>query len=157
MPPGRPSKFKEEYNEQVTKLCLLGATDKEIADFFNVDEATINNWKKSKEGFFESLKKGKLIADANVGQALYHRACGYHHLEDKIFNNGEGKPPTIIETTKHYPPDTAAAFIWLKNRRPESWRDKTETVSEVTLNGDRLYEKFSAAIRDAANVTDPTA
>ncbi len=125
----RPSKYKEEFNEQARKLCLLGATDKELADFFEVDEATINRWKKDKDGFCKSLKEGKIIADANVGDALYQRACGYSHPEDKIFNNGPDKPPTIIPTTKHYPPDTAAAFIWLKNRRGQNWRDKSEVVT----------------------------
>ncbi len=36
MPAGRPSKFKDEYIEQARKLAALGATDQEIADFFEV-------------------------------------------------------------------------------------------------------------------------
>jgi hypothetical protein len=124
----RPSEYKKEYNDQARKLTLLGATDKELADFFAVSGTTINTWKKNKEGFLASIKEGKIMADANVGEALYQRACGYSHPEDKIFNNGPGKAPTIVTTTKHYPPDTAAAFIWLKNRRSQNWRDKTEVV-----------------------------
>jgi hypothetical protein len=38
----------------------------------------------------------------------------------------------IVPTTKHYPPDTAAAIIWLKNRQPERWRDKIEQEVKVT-------------------------
>ena len=59
---GRPSKYKEEYCEQAEKLARLGATDKEMADFFGVTEQTLNNWKTDKDGnetpFFESLKRG---------------------------------------------------------------------------------------------------
>ena len=33
---GRKSEYREEYAEQALKLCLLGATDKEIAEFFSV-------------------------------------------------------------------------------------------------------------------------
>lgn len=48
----------------MSKLCLLGATDKELGDFFNVTEQTINNWKKDFPSFFESIKRGKIDADA---------------------------------------------------------------------------------------------
>ena len=44
-PIGRPTKYKHEYAEQTYKLCLLGATDEEIANFFDVNVATINRWK----------------------------------------------------------------------------------------------------------------
>lgn len=37
MTAGRPTLFKPEYIEQAKKLALLGATDKELADFFEVD------------------------------------------------------------------------------------------------------------------------
>jgi transcriptional regulator with XRE-family HTH domain len=121
---GRPTAYKEEYNEQARKLCLLGFTDKQLADFFDVTEQTINNWKKDYPEFFESLKKGKDIADANVAYSFYQRAIGYEHPEDKIFNNN-GKE-MIVKTIKHYPPDTAAALSWLKNRQAEKWRDKQE-------------------------------
>jgi len=56
---GRPTDYKVEYNEQVYKLCLLGATDVELANFFNVNEDTIYEWKKKYTEFSESIKKGK--------------------------------------------------------------------------------------------------
>ncbi len=126
---GAPSLYKPQYNEQVYKLCLLGATDSEIGDFFNVDERTINNWKVEFPEFFQSIKKGKEYADANVASKLYNRALGYEHEEDKIFND-QGVP-LIVPTIKHYPPDTTAAIFWLKNRQPAKWRDKQEV--ETTL------------------------
>lgn len=121
---GRPSNYKTEYAEQAYKLCLLGATDKEMADFFGVSEVTFNAWKKNHPEFLKSLKEGKESADANVASRLYQRAMGYSHPEDKIFNdNGE---PLIVPTIKHYPPDTTAAIFWLKNRRKDQWRDKQD-------------------------------
>ena len=124
-PVGRPSCYRESYQEQVYKLALLGATDKELADFFGVCEDTINEWKKVFPEFSESIKRGKIQADVEVAQKLFHRATGYTHPEEKIFCH-DGK---IIRanTTKHYPPDTGAAFIWLKNRR--MWTDRTDFTS----------------------------
>jgi hypothetical protein len=127
---GRPDKYDVKYNEQVFKLCLLGATDKQIADFFGVCEKTINNWKKKEPEFLQSLKKGKMQADAEIASALYHRAKGYSHPEDKIFNDNGSS--LIVPTTKHYPPDTGAAFIWLKNRA--GWKDKQEVDMNATVS-----------------------
>jgi hypothetical protein len=103
---------------------LLGATDKEIANFFEVDERTINRWKIDYPVFCQSLKRGKLQADATVAYKLYKRATGFKHTEDKIFVH-EGQTITV-PTIKTYPPDTTAAIFWLKNRRTSEWRDKHE-------------------------------
>ena len=131
MTTGRPTKYKEEFVEQVYKLCLLGATDIEIADFFSVCEDTINNWKVEYPEFFVSIKKGKDTHDSDkVERSLRDRAIGYSHDEQKIFNdNGSAM---VVDTTKHYPPDTTAAIFWLKNRQPERWRDKSEVDNKLS-------------------------
>ena len=135
---GRPSKYKEEYNEQAYKLCLLGATDAKLADFFDVDESTINNWKIDFPEFFESIKKGKLRADAEIAEGLYNRAKGAVintqqaiKLKESQFNH-EGKKISeeerveVVDLIQEVPPDTAAGIFWLKNRNPEMWRDRRE-------------------------------
>ena len=125
---GRPSKYKEEYNDQAYKLCLLGHTDAELASFFDVSEQTINAWKHEHPDFLESLKKGKEIADGNVISSLYHRANGYSHpeVDIKVIDGA------IVQTelVKHYPPDATSAIFWLKNRQPKKWRDKQVTEHE---------------------------
>lgn len=124
----RPSSYKPEYAEQARKLCLLGATDAQLADFFGVAESTINLWKLANPEFSESLKAGKEKADALVAYSLYHRALGYKHDAVKILTvadgNNAGSHVEEIPYTEHYPPDTTAAIFWLKNRRPDLWRDK---------------------------------
>ena len=152
---GRPSKYKAEYAEQAFKLCLLGATDKELADFFETTEQTINAWKKNHKEFFESLKRGKYQADSEVAQKLFHRAKGYSHPEDKIFNN-DGMP-LIVPTIKHYPPDTTAAIFWLKNRQSKKWRDKQdiqhsgETTNNVNMTALTVEELRKLASLDDGN------
>lgn len=131
---GRPSSFKAEYAEQAHKLCLLGATDEELADFFEVAVTTIDNWKKDHPEFLGALKSGKEQADAEVAEKLFQRAKGYSHPDVHV-SNFQGAI-TITPLTKHYPPDTAAAFIWLKNRQKDKWRDKQEvehTASDELL------------------------
>lgn len=135
---GQPTKYRKEFAEQAYKYCLLGADDKKLAYLFEVSEATINNWKKNHKEFLESIKKGKDIADAEVAASLYHRAIGYSHPEDKIFNN-QGVE-LIVPTVKHYAPDPTAAIFWLKNRQKDKWRDKQEIDSNVNMNVNNLTD-----------------
>ena len=129
---GRPTSYKPEYDEQARKLCLMGATDADLARFFEVTEQTINNWKNAHVSFFESVKDSKEQMDSQVVNSLFKRATGYSHPEDKIFIH-EGNE-IRIPTTKHYPPDTQACKFWLMNRQRELWRDKRE--HEVTGKDD---------------------
>ena len=135
---GAPTQYKPEYEDQGYKLALLGATDKQMADFWGVTEQTVNNWKIKHPEFFESIKRGKLSADSEVAQSLYHRALGYTHPETKVFQN-DGAIITH-EVLRHYPPDTGAAMAWLKNRQPDKWRDKHEIDQNITLD---WHEQFT--------------
>lgn len=121
---GRPASYKPEYAEQARKLCELGATDIEIADFFEVSDRTVYRWQLKYPEFCQALKAGKDSADERVERSLYHRATGYTFESEKVFQyQGD-----IVRagTREHVPPDTTAMIFWLKNRRPEAWRDKTE-------------------------------
>lgn len=140
---GRPTKYKPEYDEQAYKLCLLGHTDAELAAFFEVSEATINNWKIDFPSFLESIKKGKEISDGEVVQALYKSALGYSHpdVDIKVIDG------QIVETelTKHHPPNPTSMIFWLKNRQSGKWRDKQVTEHE---GGITVETKSIASIFD---------
>jgi hypothetical protein len=120
---GRPSRYRPEFAEQAMKLCRLGATDRELADFFSCDVATVHRWKTAHGEFRDALKDGKERADSEVADKLFKRATGYSHPETK-FATHEGVITDSKEYTKHYAPDTIACIFWLKNRRPDLWRDK---------------------------------
>lgn len=130
---GRPSSYRPEYAEQTYKLALLGATDEDLANFFGVSVQTIHNWTDRHPEFVESRKKGKAHADAKVAESLYRRAIGYEHEAVKITTHAETGHTTITPYIERYPPDTTAAIFWLKNRRPDLWRDKQ--VQEHTGDG----------------------
>lgn len=139
---GAPSKYKKRFADEARKLCLLGAKDTDLAEFFGVCERTINYWKKEFPDFLQSIKKGKDLADAKIAESLYLRALGYEHHEEKVFCHGE----KIIthRTTKKYPPETAAAIFWLKNRQKGKWKDK----QDIDISGDlsiTLAERLTRA------------
>lgn len=143
---GRPTAYKPEYVQQAYKLALLGLTDAQMADVFGVSEQTLNAWKGKYPEFLESIKNGKAPADAEVAASLYRRAKGYSHPEDKIFCNANGEV-TVQPTTKHYPPDTAAAFIWLKNRA--GWKDKVHTEQDGEQTHIVKFTRADAEAMDA--------
>lgn len=155
---GRPTKYDPKANKLAEKLCILGATDKEIADALGIDEATLNRWKIKHPAFCESIKKGKILADVKVAGSLFKRATGYSHKAVKIFNN-DGKE-MIVPYTERFAPDVTAAIFWLKNRRSKvnpdeghAWKDRQEmglqfgdmTDQQLQDMVDRLAAKVTAS------------
>jgi len=96
---GRPTKYDQVNLEKVEVIASMGLTDEEIAIVLGISRRTLNYWKTSNPDFLHSLKRGKLKADYNVTQSLYTRALAG---------------------------SDAAAIFWLKNRRPDLWRDKQD-------------------------------
>ena len=135
----RPTKFKKEYCEQAHNYALLGATDAQLAEFFDVSETTINNWKIDHPEFLESLKIGKEETDNLVEQSLYRRAMGYSCTETKVFKLSDDTLLTK-DVIKHYPPSDTAMIFWLKNRRPKDWRDVQKHIHEGAGEGMILDE-----------------
>jgi hypothetical protein len=176
MSAGRPTPYQKTYCKQVEKLCKLGATDKEISDFFDVVESTINLWKLDHPEFSESIKKGKIIADLTVAGSLFKKANGYTVKEvtfEKMDNKenlemtsdgelaiGDTYKKKVVK--KEVPPDTTAAIFWLKNRRGkidatgQRWADKQEidqtvnqrTVIIDTTGDDTIHEETSGSQED---------
>lgn len=143
---GRKTLYKPEYAEMARKIALLGSTDAELADIFEVSETTIHEWKKKHKEFSEALKKGKILADANVADRLYKKATGYEHEAVKIFNNNGEE--MVVPYTEKFAPDTTAAIFWLKNRQRAHWRDRQEVEHDAT---DRLADAIMSARRRERN------
>lgn len=143
---GRPTKYEEKYNEQAYKLCLLGATDKDLADFFEVEEQTINNWKHDFPQFFESIKEGKTIADMHLAEKLKNKAEGAvintqqaFKVKETVYEQGqriEREKIVVVDLKQEQPPDTTALIFWLKNRAGKYWRDKQEI--DHTTGGEKI-------------------
>ncbi len=125
---GRPPAYKPEYATQAEKLCKLGATVRDLADFFEVSETTIYNWRHQYPTFLEASNVGKGPADDRVVQSLYRRATGYSYDSEKLYMH-EGR---IIRarTVEHVPPSDTAAIFWLKNRRKDEWKDVRQLGSD---------------------------
>lgn len=127
---GRPSLYKPEYAQQAKRLCLLGATDQEMADFFEVALSTLNLWKLRHPKFSESLSEGKQVADARVVRSLYQQAVGYEQDEVKIFMPAGADAPVYAPYRAKIAPSAPAAIFWLKNRDKDNWRDRIQHAND---------------------------
>ena len=130
---GRPTKYKEEYAEQARKLCLLGHTDKELAQFFEVSSTTIDTWKNEYPEFLGSVTRGKTDCDdSKVQQAMLKRALGFRYQEEIKEPNELGEMVVTKVYEKEHAPDAGACLNWLKNRQPDKWRDNKHLQVEMT-------------------------
>jgi hypothetical protein len=122
----------------------LGGTDEQLAKALGITRQALAVRKKKDPQLFDTLKKAKTEADARVEKALYERATGYT-CEDCHVSQYEGVI-TITPIKKHYPPDPVSMIFWLKNRRPQQWREKSE--ADITLRG--MPEDLVKAIQERA-------
>lgn len=137
MSEGRPTRYREEYAEQARKLCLLGATDAEMANFFEVCVATIQNWKNDFPEFLDSIKAGKIKADAHLASKLYSRAEGAEWTEEQAIKIKVGQfeeRVEVVSVKRSAPPETAALIHWLNNRRSGNWRS-AQSLQQLDKDG----------------------
>lgn len=145
-PVGRPSSFLPEYADQAEALARLGATDKEMAAFFDVSETTLANWKNAHPEFLEALKRGKIVADMRVTNSLHKRAQFHEYeeeqaikLKDVVYGeNGKKISETerveVVMVKKVLPPSDMAMIYWLNNRRKEQWRQRIDHEHSGNVN-----------------------
>ena len=135
---------KGKYEQWLTSEGLLklegwareGLTDEQIAEKIGIHRDTLNEWKKKYPDISDTLKKGKEVVDLQVENTLLKRALGYEYEEiSKKYESG-----TLTEkkvTIKQVTPDTTAQIFWLKNRRPDKWKDKQDVQVSGVLKAEK--------------------
>lgn len=134
---GRKGSYKKWL--EADNLILLegwardGLTDEQIAHNIGIHVSTLYEWKKKYEEFDEALKRGKEVVDREVENALLKRALGYSYDEiTEIREEGVLIQKKVVK--KHIVPDTTAQIFWLKNRRPDIWRDKKDIDMNANIS-----------------------
>lgn len=134
-----------------------GLTDKVIAANIGITPSTLYEWKKSYPEISESLKNGKEVVDRMVENALLKRALGYQYEEvSEKYEMGILTERKV--TKKEVIPDTTAQIYWLKNRKPEVWRDKREQSGKEEYENDGFIEALrnqaSETFREAGDIVE---
>lgn len=165
MPERSEPRAKGKYQEwlEPDKLILLegwardGLTDEQIAFNMGIGTTTLYRWKDEYREIRESLKKGKEVIDRQVENALLKKALGDTvvlkkpiKVKEVLYENGKRLKETerieyVVEEVL-IPPDTTAQIYWLKNRKPEEWRDKREVESRVEVETDGFIEALKGDV-----------
>ena len=106
-----------------------GLTIEEMAERMGVVPKTIYEWKNKFPALDEAISKGRDVSDKMVEAAMFKRATGYETTETIYDQNG-----MVRELRKTVPPDVTAQIFWLKNRKPQQWREKREVAVEAVQN-----------------------
>lgn len=126
MTAGRPTLYKPEYAEQARKLCRLGVTDSQVADFFEIGTTTFYRWRQDHPDFADAVTEGKQICDNQVEQALHRRAVGFEYEAVRVFMPAGAKAAVLVPYPVQVIPDVRAAQHWLRFRRPKEWSERRE-------------------------------
>jgi len=117
--------------DQIEEWAKNGLIDTQIAKNLGISKDSFYKYKNAYIAFSDALKRGKEVIDVEVENALLKRALGYKYNE--ITKEPTKDNPTELQITKQVTkevlPDVTAQIFWLKNRRPEDWRDKKEIFS----------------------------
>ena len=163
---GAPTRYRPEVAELTRRYVRMGASAKMIAAHLGVSMAAFMEWTKVYPEINSALNSERLAADEQVASALFNKAVGFKRKAVKAMqHNGQ---VVLAEYEEQVAPDTAAAFIWLKNRQPELWKDRHEVTGadgkpiEVSLswvNGRRVVDAEDISPREpvqtASNLEDP--
>jgi predicted transcriptional regulator len=125
------TKYSPDFPLLAEGLARSGLTDRQIAKKLGISKTAFYEYLKLHPDFADSLKKGKSPVDTEVENALLKRALGYEYEEVMTEYDLAGKdkdqkalPAKVRKTRKEIIPDVTAQIFWLKNRRPDKWRDK---------------------------------
>jgi hypothetical protein len=151
---GRPTRYDKRCLERAEKLARLGYNHTELAAALGVDPGTISHWKQTHIEFLKAINRGHEASITEVEASLRERAMGYSHPAVHFSNhNGVVSATPYIE---RYPPDTAAAKLYLTNRAPERWKDAQVAVPAPTVNVQINFDAVRERLRQRGAVIDVT-
>lgn len=163
----------KKYEDWLTKDGLLriegwardGLSLSQIAHNVGVADSTFRKWRDEHEAISAAIKRGNAPVDLEVENAMLKSALGHKETVRKAIKVktekqkvGEGK---IVEEHIEYvdeevyiPPQVIAQIFWLKNRRPDKWKDKIEqtVVTEV-----EDLTPIAEMLNDTEDTNDPVA
>ena len=142
---------KGKYQEWLEPEGLLkiegwardGLTDEQIATNIGIAYSTLRDWRDKYPALSAALKKGKEVVDRQVENALLQRALGYEYTETtREYVPELGEMHVTKKVTKQVAPDTTAQIFWLKNRKPQEWRDKRDVDLSGSISTNNPFEEL---------------
>lgn len=147
---GRRGKYEDWLTEdgllKVQGWARDGLSNEQIAHNIGINKDTLYEWQKRFSDFSDALKKGKEVVDREVENALLKRALGYEYDEvtqEPVTDKDTGITEMRVtkRVTKQIVPDVTAQIFWLKNRKPDEFRDKRDVELSGSVDLGSIIEK----------------
>lgn len=137
----------EEYHPKIVpviqRMAAFGMTEREIAKFLDINPNTLRKWTLVHEELSRALKAGREISDDRVEASMFQQAVGYTIEEEKLFVVDKVVERHVVTT--YIKPSTTAQIFWLKNRRPDAWKDVQKHEHGAAGEFDNLSDEEIAA------------
>lgn len=147
---GRKGYFRPEMTKQAYKLCLMGATSRQLADFFEVKEIVIEDWIRHNEEFGDAVRAGKMEADSEVAFNLWRRTQDRWVSDELIVQDREGKIKRK-EVNRHLIlGDVGAQKHWLAMRQKALWAD---TKIDINIHQRVDIRMISEGLQDVSQLS----
>lgn len=146
MTAGRPTAYHPDFAEKARSACARGATNDDLATLLAVSPRTVDRWIASIPDFSDAVQAGRAAADDAVVSALFARATGAKQTLAKVFLH-DGQPITV-DYTVTLAPDVRACIFWLRNRRPEAWREDRKAGAATGMTFEVLEEASRLAAEE---------
>ena len=143
-------KYNDTFPLLAEGMARRGMTDEQIAEKLGISVETFYQYVKRYPEFSESLKRGKAPVDVEVENALLKCALGFEYEEvtteftsieksgqrgkkdEAVKSSNAGEVKIVRKTKKFIVPNVTAQIFWLKNRRPDLWKDRTDANHTIT-------------------------
>lgn len=132
-----------------------GLTDEQIAKNLGIAYSTLREYREKYSALSAALKRGKEVVDREVENALLKKAIGGKEkvlkpmkIKNVIYSDAgkklkENEEIVMVEEEVLIIPDTTAQIFWLKNRKPDVWRDKTAVEHSGEIKGDNPFSNLT--------------
>lgn len=147
---GRRGKYEDWLDEdsllKVQGWARDGLSNEQIAHNMGITFQTLYKWQDKYSELREALKKGKEVVDREVENAMLKRALGYEYDEvtqEPVTDKDTGITEMRVtkRVTKQIVPDVTAQIFWLKNRKPNEFRDKRDVELSGSVDLGSIIEK----------------
>lgn len=149
----------EEVLTRIRGWAMDGLTEEQIAENLGISVMSLSRWKRDKNAddglslIGRALKTSKEIADRNVESALYKSAMGFEYeeiTEERKFNPITQTFEMVVTKVVHKKmlPQTTAQIFWLKNRKPQEWRERREIEDRVEFENDGFIDALKGQAKD---------
>lgn len=150
--PKKAEWLEPENLKQIEMWAREGLSNEQICKNMGVAVTSFFYWRKSSPEFQQALKNGRRVLQLEIENALVKAAKGYDVEEteetETYDSDGEITGKVIKRKKRHIPPSVGAIVFYLKNRRPDRWKDKPIDVISTEQADDGLLDALNEKALD---------